>query len=265
MKYFNNEFYMKFKNKLFLFIIFLIYIKTYIKPRFQYKLIYEINTDNIIPDIVISPGGRYGMYSLGICHYIKNNFDITNKKIIGFSSGSWNGLFMTMKKEYINDALKKAFRIKNENIPNILKKTINVVQEYNINDFNIQNLYIGSTHFNKHIIHNNFITLDEVIRCCVSSSFIPFVTYNDLFYFYKNKLSFDGGFYYKNYIKTLPSTTLIISFRMFGRHKNLNIFTEKIKKNKPSAYQLYIKGYHDASKHHDYFAKYFNYSSSYSS
>ena len=111
--------------------------------------------------------------------------------------------------------------------------------------------------------------MDDVIRCCISSSFVPFITYNDIMYIYKNKLSFDGGFYYKNYKQTLPSTTLIISFRMFGRHKNLNLVTERLKKNKASAYQLYMKGYHDAANHHAYFETYLNQnkkdSSSYSS
>lgn len=251
--------------------IFLLLIIIYIKRRyFQYKLIYEQNqTQNQnhskpIPDIVISPGGRYGMYSLGICHYVKNHFNIKNKKIVGFSSGSWNALFMCMKKKYINDALREAFKINNVSITTMLKKTINIIKNYNIKQFNINNLYIGSCHFNKHIIYNKFITLDDVVRCCISSSFVPFLTYNDIMYFYKNKLSFDGGFYYKNYKKTLPSTTLIISFKMFGRHKNINLIKERLKKNKPSAYQLYIKGYNDALKNHAYFEKYFH-SSSYSS
>ena len=231
----------------------LIYIK---KRYFQYKLIYHTKRHEI-PDIVISPGGRYGMYTLGICHYIKNNFDIKHKKIVGFSSGSWNGLFMCMKKKYLNNALREGFKINNISVPNMLKKTINIVKKYKINQFNINNLYIGTCNFNKHIIYNNFITIDDAIRCCVSSSFVPFMTYNDIMYIYKNKLSFDGGFYYNNYKKSLPSSTLIISFRMFGRYKNSNIITEKFNKNKPSAYQLYIKGYSDAVKNHDYFEKYF--------
>jgi hypothetical protein len=245
---------MKIKH-LFLLILVLIYIKT--KTYFQYKLVYESKEIKLIPDIVISPGGRYGMYALGICHYIKNNFNIKDKKIVGFSSGSWNGLFMCMKKKYINDALRQAFKINNVTVPIMLKKTINIVKKYNINKFNINNLYIGSSHFNKHIIYNNFLSIDDAVRCCISSSFVPFMTYNDIIYIYKNKLSFDGGFYYNNYKKTLPPSTLIISFRMFGRYKSSNMFTEKLKKNKPSAYQLYIKGYSDAVKNHHYLDSYF--------
>jgi len=89
-----------------------------------------------------------------------------------------------------------------------------------------------------------------------ASSFIPYLTYNDMFYFYKNKLSFDGGIYCKKYIKTVPSS-LVITYKMFGRYENMNILKESIKKEKPSNYNLYIKGYHDARKNHVYFEKYF--------
>lgn len=253
---------MKIKH-FFLLSLILIYIK---KGYLKYKLIYDIQ--ETIPDIVISPGGRYGMYCLGICHYVKNNFNIKDKKIVGFSSGSWNALFMCMKKKYLNNALREGFKINNPSVPTMLKKTIQITKKYTINQFNIKNLYIGSCHFNKHIIYNKFITMDDLIRCCISSSFVPFITYNDIIYIYKNKISFDGGFYYNNYKKTLPPSTLIISFRMFGRYKNSNMITEKFNKNKPTAYQLYIKGYSDAVKNHAYFEKYFSlkhYSSSYSS
>jgi len=241
-----------------LLILLILYIKH--KKYFQYKLIQS--DANIIPDIVISPAGRYGMYSLGICHYIKNNFNIKNKKIVGFSAGAWNALFMCMKKKYINNALKEGFKIQNVSIQMMLKKTINIVKNHNIKYYNLNNLYIGICHFNKHTIYNNFTSLDDVIQCCVSSSFVPFITYNDIMYFYKNKLSFDGGIYYKKYKKTLPPTTLIISFKMFGRHKKSNLLNEQFKKNKQSAYQLYIKGYHDAMQNHSYFEKYFNHDSS---
>ena len=45
---------------------------------------------------------------------------------------------------------------------------------------------------------------------------------------------------------------------MFERYKNINMLHEIIKKNKPSIYQLYITGYHDALKHHDYLKKFFS-------
>lgn len=234
--------------------------KMFIKPKMSYLsdlLPYKV-TNNIIPDILISPGGRYGTYQLGICHYIKNNFDIKNKKILGFSAGSWNTLFMAIDKKYDNKCLNELFQIKTKKITGIMKNTKMIIEKYNITDFDAENIYIASSTLNGLIIYNDFLTIQDLTRCCIASSFIPYLTYNDIFYFYKNRLSLDGGIYCKKYIKTLPSSTLVISFKMFGRYQNMNIFKEIIKKNKPSNYNLYINGYHDARKNHSYFEKYFS-------
>ena len=113
-----------------------------------------------VPDIIISPGGRFGMYNLGICHYIKNNFNIENKKILGFSAGAWNSLFMCLKKEYINCIIKKAFKHKDLKVSQLLNQIKNIVKEYKIEDFNIKNLYIAISHFNNLSIYNKFLTLE---------------------------------------------------------------------------------------------------------
>ena len=70
-------------------------------------------------DIVFSPGGYYGMYTLGVCHYIKNNYDIKDKTKLGFSSGSFNALFMSMDKSKDHLFLKKLFekKLKPPHIP----------------------------------------------------------------------------------------------------------------------------------------------------
>ena len=136
---------------------------------------------NINVDIVISPGGRYGMYNLGICHYIKNHFNIKNKKIVGFSAGAWNALFMSIKNKNMNEILRKIFKMNKDKLSNMLKKTKNIVDEYSIDDFDIKNLHIATTTCNMFtndlVIHNNFLTIEDLTRCCVSSSFIPFLTY----------------------------------------------------------------------------------------
>jgi hypothetical protein len=163
---------------------------------------------------------------------------------------------MCLKKEYINNIIKKSFKHKKLKVSELLTNTKNITKEYKIEDFNINNLYIATSHINKLSIYNDFLTLDEIIRCCTSSSFIPFLTYKDLMYIYKNKICFDGGFYYKKYIKSLKNQKcdpLIISFKMFGRHKNERISKELFRKKIPCSYQLYIKGYHDALKNHKYF------------
>jgi hypothetical protein len=230
------------------------------------KTFFKIDID-FIPDIIISPGGQFGFYNLGICHYIRNHFNIDNKKIVGFSAGSFISLFLTIKKEYINDLLKEMFK---KDTPNDLIKLMNnlktIIQQYSLDDFNIKNVNIASTNLSKKklSINNNFLSIDEVLRCCTSSSFIPLITYKDIFYFYNNDLTLDGNILYKKYLSSVKKyNPLVIGYKMFGRHKNKHVLKELGKAKKSDLYQLYIKGYHDASINHEYFANYF--SSSYSS
>jgi hypothetical protein len=253
-----------------IFLIFILNTKK-IKDKIQNKLLeipyklleyipYKV-TNNIHADIIICPGGRYGAYHLGICHYIKNNFDISNKKILGFSVGSWNSLFMVINKKYDHEILRKIFKIKSKKMTELLKKTKQAVEDYDINEYNMKYIYIGTTTTNGLVIHNNFLTLDDVTRCCIASSFIPYLTYNDMFYFYKNKSSFDGGMYCKKYINSKNITTstspLVITYKMFGRYAHINILKDVANKTKPDSYQLYIKGYRDSINNHVYFEKYF--------
>jgi hypothetical protein len=137
----------------------LLYLKIK-KPSYIYESIPKINVE-----IVISPGGRYGMYNLGICHYIKNHFDIKNKKIVGFSAGAWNALFMSIKNKNMNDILRKIFKLNRDNLPNMLKKSKSIVEDYSINDFNLNNVYIGTTVsnilYNQLVFHNNFLTIED--------------------------------------------------------------------------------------------------------
>jgi hypothetical protein len=217
------------------------------------KMPYKI-TNHVDADIVICPSGRYGAYQLGICHYIKNNFDIKNKKILGFSAGSLNAMFLSIHKEHNNDCLKKIFNIKSKKIPILLKESLNVIESYGIHNYDIENVYIGVSTTNGLVIHNNFITIQDITRCCLASSFVPYLTHNDILYFYKNRLSMDGGVYHKKYLET-NSNALVIKFTMFGRYKNTNMFNEVLKKTKPGSYELYITGYHDAKINHSYFEK----------
>jgi hypothetical protein len=236
-------------------IFIVLFIIIYIRRLFNYK----INID-FKPDIIIKPGGRYGYYMSGICHYIKNHFDIKNKKIVGFSAGAWCGLILSIKKKYMNMIISDFIQNTTTNKIDIMMKNIKkTFQKYPLSMYKIDNLYIGTTNVSKKelSIHHDFLSIEEVTRCCEASSFIPGITYKDMFYFYHNNLSLDGGILFKKFLKQQTHNPLIISHKMFGRHKKSSIRDEIIKKyptNHP--YQLYIKGYHDAKVNHDYFLQF---------
>ena len=214
------------------------------------------------PDILLSPGGYNGFYELGVCHYIKNNFNIDNKKIIGFSAGSWAGLFLCLDKEKSNECVKNIFKHIDKccplhKMPSIFKKTIG---KYNYSDFNTSNLHIGMTDVgNKNLyIHKNFLSIDDCIKSCIGSSFVPYVTYNDLLYFCNHKCVVDGGLFYKSYMRNIDkSKTLVINAKLFRPKYNLECDDYiGFKKPKMNLYDLYILGYSNARNNHEYLKDY---------
>lgn len=212
-------------------------------------------------DIVISPGGFKGLYSLGICHYIKNNFDISKKKIAGFSSGAFNSLFMTMNREKENEFMRLMFGIKPRiSIDKLLGTTVRILNNLKYEDVDLKRVKIGVTTSNGLKYFDNFLSLQDAIYCCKCSSFIPFVTCNDIFLFYKNNLTLDGGIYYQMVKRNKIKGKLYISTNMFGRYKCH--MTEGLKRPTCSYYQLYLYGYNDARKNHDMLKAYFDESSS---
>lgn len=236
------------KTKITLILIYIIYL--------LYKK-YKIKHQNY--DIVLAPGGMLGFYTLGICHYIKNNYNINNKKIIGFSAGSFNIIFMSLKNENNNEYLSKLFNLNirgNDNITDmIMLLQKNILLEINFDDLLLENKSIGLTSNSLKLQDvNSFNTTKEIVNCCVASSFIPFITYNDFFYFYKGKDYYDGGIMYHFLKRTLKKKCLIISYKMFNRWKNCRF--NLLKKKNVSIYDLYMLGYHDATNNKALFDSY---------
>ena len=225
---------------------------------YLYKLQKKI-IDKVHPDIIISPSGYYGFYTLGICHYIKKNYDIKNKNIFGFSSGSFNGMYLSVYKKKQRKLLKYLLKMGYyKNLNEISKKFKNkIIKKFNINDFN-NKLSIGLTHVNKLQMYNSFNTIEDLIDCCYGSSFIPYVTIKKMIYYYNNKITFDGALYYKLLKKNKEKNDniLIINTKIFGRYKKMFTFKQLIKP-KQGTYNLFLLGYSDAKKNKLMLDKYF--------
>jgi hypothetical protein len=236
--------------------LFLLVLIVYMIKRIFTRKLPKLDTDT---DILIAPGGYKGIYMMGICHYIKNHFNqkLKSKKIIGFSCGTFCALLMRIKPELDNTLLNCLFSLDKPRVsmPKFLNNVIDSLNtRLNYDDFDLSGTQIGITTSSGLKCYDQFLTLKELTHCCKCSSFVPFVTHNQLFLFYKNQLTLDGGIYYKQLKKT-KSNQLIISSTMFGRY-NKNLLSG-FKKPKCSFYQLYLYGYHDARKNHDVLAKYF--------
>ena len=216
--------------------------------------------------ISISPGGYKGFYTLGVCHYLKQKYDLNDFYFSGASAGAWNALFLSFygdDSEFIDEILNLPLSEKN-NIQNLQYSLKNhLLYKFNTNDFDLQRLYIGVSRFNKYnfkpVIYNDFDSLEDALNCCIASSHIPFIT-GGLTFKYRNKFTFDGGFS-KNAFLTNNHSTLLITpyiwesklmydtneFKLINKEPNIN----KLK-------YLYDIGYSDTLYNNDKLELIFN-------
>jgi hypothetical protein len=150
--------------------------------------------------ITLSPGGFKGFYMLGVCKYIKENYDLSEYIFSGASAGAWNALFLSFKGD-INEFEKGFSRLYINKINNLhdLERKVKtyILSSYSSEDFELDKIFIGITVFEKFrlktVIYTGFNSLEDAVNCCVASSHIPLIT-GGLRYFYNGLLSFDGGF-----------------------------------------------------------------------
>jgi hypothetical protein len=214
-------------------------------------------------DILIAPGGFKGLYMIGICHYLKNHFPTASKSMVGFSCGSFIALFMRLNPALDYRCLKSLFQINQSRLS--MTQLLNAVMasledQFVYEDFDLRQTRIGVTTTRGLELYDQFTSMHDAIQCCRSSSFIPFITHPDVFLFYRNRLTLDGGFHYKKVKKNKKKETLLITSSMFGRYRD-NLYSG-YKKPKCSYYQLYLYGYQDAKKNHAFFEDYFKRSGS---
>lgn len=199
-----------------------------------YKIFSSFNFNQILINrdkklITITPGGLKGFYVLGICSYIKENYDLKNYVFSGASAGSWNSLFLSYNGKQ-DELIKKIFEINYEEANTIFEIEMMIknkfISDFSEKDFDLSRVYIGSTILSKcklkSIVYNDFTSLGDAIDCCIGSSHIPIVC-GGLYYKYRNKITVDGGislfFNQSPYLPTkIPS--LIINPNLFRNDIN---------------------------------------------
>lgn len=224
--------------------------------------IYIYNKNNIDTsklkdfNIIIGPGGYYGFYMLGICHYIRNTYNLKDIKMIGFSAGSMAILFMSLSDAIVNDYLRKLL---NHKIDSDLSKLANNIfshmkEDIKYKDLELSNKYIGLTTSSYTMdIYHSFISTDDMVNCCQASSFVPMITNQSLLCYYFGNTYFDGALSYWNIKQHCNKKTLIISYKMFGRYSKNKVMTAGlIYEPGMSIYNMYILGYHDALNNKEY-------------
>ena len=237
--------------------------------KLEYNNITEYFYDNkFLTDkniINIYPGGLKGFYEMGICIYIKENYNVDNYIFSGASAGAWNSLLMSYQGEAINFK-NFIFDINFDNISSMyelqLKLKKKILENFSSNDFNLKQIFIGVTVFEKfkfkNYIFTDFDSLEDALDCIIASSNIPFIT-GKLLYKYKNRFCFDGGFSKDPYIHN-PNKNLLIYPDLFKNndesYENMNIIDNSLFDiDFKDLLKLFEKGYQDANKYDDFIKK----------
>jgi len=236
-----------------------------------HKMLFE--TDSFLKEkklVSISPGGYKGIYMLGVCIFIKDNFDLDNYVFSGASAGAWNALTLCYKKDIrylkqqvLDYSLQNSKSI-NE-IETLMKKRFLLFSK--TEDFDLRRLFIGVTTLEKFkpktYIFYGFESLEDALDCCIASSHIPLIT-GGFVNKYKNLYTFDGGFSKYPYLNNMkPSIHISPSIwkekpGYQGDKESFDItqYTTLFSRNNLDFTQLYDSGYNDSQKNYAYL-KYF--------
>jgi len=216
----------------------------------------------------LSPGGYKGFYVLGICKFIKENYNLDNYVFSGASAGAWNSLLLCFKHD-INDVINLILDNNLEKLSSIneIEKTIKtlLINKYTIDDFETNRMFVGVTIFDNcktnTTIYNNFENLEDAVNSCIASSHIPLVT-GGLTNFYRNILTFDGGFSKYPYLNTSQSV-LHIHPNMWKKFSNdtgkfhITDYTTLFSRSKYPFSEMVENGYLDSKKNKDVLDKVF--------
>ena len=207
--------------------------------------------------ITITPGGIAGFYSLGVCNYIKEHYNITDYSFLGASAGAWNAMVCCYKGD-THHFIKTLFEddiICNTHSIDELQYNLkhHILDRYSIQDFDVERLHITICEVDQFCIKSKvihtFYNLDTLLDCCIVSSHIPYITSGNLIKVYDNKITFDGG------LLSFPPKDkyhhIIITPNMYDPDMLGNMIVNLFKRNitKDSLYNLFIQGYTDASLH----------------
>jgi len=212
--------------------------------------------------ISISPGGFKGFYMMGVCKYIKQNYNLENFIFTGASAGAWNSLLLCSNRDIqeiqsniLDDSLYKTKSI--YDLENLIKGKI--LKSYNTSDFELNKLFIGVTtidHYKTNTtIFSGFENLEDALNCCIASSHIPLVT-GGFTNVYRNVFTFDGGFSKYPYLNTTRSV-LHISPGIWKKTKpnptmSITDYTTLFSKEQFNFNEMIEKGFEDTYKNKEY-------------
>lgn len=210
--------------------------------------------------LVITPGGLYGYYMLGVTRYIKMNYDLDDYVFSGSSAGAWCALFLCLKnKKNITMLL---FQLVQE-MQQVLKSNTlyeflfimktKVLELTTDSDYHLDRLHIGVLTYEnyelKTTIYCNFVSLEDAVNCCISSSNIPFLT-GEFSHTYQGAMALDGYFAKYPYLNVMEPSLVIYPDIWKTPHKR-QLGNSLLAKDKVKLMDLFLDGYNDTIVNQD--------------
>lgn len=216
-------------------------------------LCYFMHFSHALKSIIIKPGGVKGYYMLGICKYVRENYDLTEYNYYGSSAGAWNVLYLACKQEkeelFIQHAQELGqFSYYNlYDLENTMKKRI--LTYFTIEDFDVSKIHICVSSkrkrlpfFKKNIIHE-FKDLEDLLECCIASSHLPIITNGNFYYQFRNKKCVDGGIFKRPYKRNQNVFPSFIIYPEMWRNKKIDSMNRMYSLD---IHRLLYNGYNDA-------------------
>lgn len=210
--------------------------------------------------LIITPGGFYGYYMLGITRYIKTHYDLDDYVFSGSSAGAWCALFLCLKdKKNITMLLLQLIQFMQEVMMSTTMYEFLFVMKQKVlelttdSDYDLERLHIGVLKYEhyelKTTIYCGFNSLEDAVNCCISSSNIPFLT-GEFSHTYQGAISLDGYFAKYPYLNVMePSLVIYPDIWRTPHRKNLG--NSLLSKEKIKLMELFLDGYNDTIIHHD--------------
>jgi hypothetical protein len=175
-------------------------------------------------------------YSIGIISYIKTNKNFKNYELIGTSGGAYCSLLYHFEKnltshDYIWEnifKLNKNTKIDLHNL-NLFQENNNknLLNRYNNYDHKSVPIKIVATKYNnilskEKVIFEKYDSIGDLITKCYCSSYIPYISGNNLYYLYNNIKYYDGAFI-KNSEKNIKYVENDVVINKLDSKKKLDI------------------------------------------
>jgi hypothetical protein len=204
--------------------------------------------------------GMFLPYSIGIIGYIKKHFplQLTDLNITGISGGAICTILYTQEDDLsnpdkiwdytigadVNELLLKDLRVFQKNVGNNLKLRYNNTQPRNIDKISIISTNVNTMNNEK---ISNFKNINDLIDYSLCSSYIPYISGNNLSKKYNGVDYMDGEIFRDNKYnkKQICPTTISIHRKIWGREFS---FINYVYTNKQISRDLFNYGWTDTEK-----------------